>query len=68
MKAGDRQPEPLSRLAIELLLARASSGAAIDEVRIDGHWITVRRGPKRLHVRNFHLGDLYEDHFGLLSG
>lgn len=58
-------PEPLSQLAIELLLARASSGAAIAELTISEHWIAVRRGPGDLDPRAFRVRELYNDHFGL---
>jgi predicted O-methyltransferase YrrM len=58
------KPEPLSTLGIELMLARASSGYAIDEVRFGPDSIQVIRGPAPLDSA-FHLRDLYDDHFGL---
>jgi len=57
--------EPLSRLVIELTLAQATWGSAIDGFRVDRHWITVRRGPAELDPTTFRLRELYVDHFGL---
>jgi predicted O-methyltransferase YrrM len=59
------RPQPLTRLAIELMLARATSGDAVEEISLDGHWITVRRGQAELDPETFQLRDLYKDHFGL---
>jgi predicted O-methyltransferase YrrM len=55
--------EPLSRMVVELILARATSGDAIAELTVDGHWVTVRRGPADLDD-GFALADLYVDYFG----
>jgi len=60
------QPAPLSKLAFELVLARASSEEAVAELSLDGYWIRVRRGPGPLDPSTFRLSDLYEDHFGLI--
>jgi predicted O-methyltransferase YrrM len=57
---------PLSRLAIELVLARAGLGDAVDSVSVDEYWLTVRRGPGKLDGDSFQLSDLYHDHFGYL--
>lgn len=57
---------PLSRLAIELVLARAGLGDAVDSVAVDEYWLTVRRGSGRLDRDSFQLGDLYRDYFGNL--
>jgi SAM-dependent methyltransferase len=59
-----QKPEPLSTLGVELMLARASSGDAIEEVRFGAYSIQVIRGPAPLDS-TFHLRDLYDDHFGL---
>lgn len=69
-----RRPKPgttpvkgdqLSTLAIEFMLARASSGEAVEEVTVDEFWITVRRGPGELDHTAFRIDDLYTDYFGL---
>jgi predicted O-methyltransferase YrrM len=57
--------QPLSRLAIELLLTRAGSGEVVEEVALDEFWLTVRRGPGELDLEGFRLADAYHDHFGL---
>ncbi len=59
------QPEPLSRIAIELMLARASSGDAVEEVTVSEFFVSVRRGPGSLDPSTFRLRDLYTDHFAL---
>jgi predicted O-methyltransferase YrrM len=65
--AGDESPDPpLSRMAVELLLARAGLGTAVDSVTVDEYWLTVRRGPGELARDSFRLDDLYRDHFGFL--
>ena len=59
-------PKPLSRLLMELTLARASSGDAVDEITIGSFWAVIRRGPSKLDPTSFRVADLYHDHFGLL--
>lgn len=59
--------EPLTRLLIQLVLARAASGDAVAEITVDGNWITVRRGPGDLDPGTFRVADLYTDHFGLIG-
>jgi hypothetical protein len=61
------QQQSLSRLAVELLLARACTGDAVDEVTFRDEWIVVRRGPATLDPASFRLTDLYTDYFGYLS-
>jgi predicted O-methyltransferase YrrM len=61
-----RPEAPLSRLAIELVLARAGLGDAVESVTVDEHWLTVRRGSAELDGESFSLGDLYRDYFGYL--
>lgn len=63
--AGDRPP--VSRLALELALARAVPGDAVIEVRLDENWVEVERGPGRLDPHTFRLGQICPDHFGLLT-
>jgi len=58
---------PMSRLVLELILARASSGEAVADVTIGSYWAAVRRGPGHLDPDTFRVTDLFEDHFGLLD-
>ena len=57
---------PLSQLAIELVLARASVGDAIAEVSVGEFCLTVRRGAGELDPDTFRLADLYTDYFNYL--
>lgn len=59
--------EPLSQIALELVLARAVSGDVIDELIVDEFWVTARRGPGTLDPDSFRLDEAYTDHFGLLG-
>ncbi len=59
--------EPLLRLAIELVFARASLGDAIESVTVDEFWIVVRRGTGELDPARFRLDDLAKDRFGILA-
>ena len=59
------ESEPVSRLVIELTLAQATWGTAIDGFSVARHWIVVRRGTADLDPATFRLRDLYVDHFGL---
>lgn len=67
--ATEREPgqrhQPLTQIAIELMLARASSGDVVASVTVDDAWISVRRGPAEVDPETFALGGLYTDHFGL---
>lgn len=58
---------PVSRIALELALARAVPGDAITEVRLDENWVEVQRGPAPLDPATFRLRQLCPDHFGLLT-
>jgi predicted O-methyltransferase YrrM len=63
------KPEtPLSRLAVELLVCRASLGDVIDSVSVDRYWLKVRRGPGEIAAGGFRLDDICHDYFGYLSG
>ena len=57
----------MTRLVIQLLLARASSGEAVAALEITGHWIVIERGPAELDPTTFRLTDVYTDHFNQLA-
>jgi hypothetical protein len=57
---------PLSRLVLELVLARASSGDIVAEVAIGPYWAAIRRGPAALEPGTLRVAELYKDHFHLL--
>jgi predicted O-methyltransferase YrrM len=64
---GAAPPRSLARLAIELLLTQAASGAdVVAEVRTTPYWICARRGPAALGTA-FRLADGYVDDLGLLG-
>jgi cephalosporin hydroxylase len=56
---------PLPALAIDLMLARATSGDVIADIHIDGFWISVTRGPAHLDPESFRLAGAFVDHWGL---
>jgi len=58
---------PLTQLAVELLLARASSGDAIREVTVSYEWVVIERGSEALDPETFRLSDLVHDHFGFTT-
>jgi Methyltransferase domain len=63
------QPEevPLSRIAVECLLAAAKGGeSAVESATVDKYWVTIVRGPAPLDPEGFHLDDLFQDYFGYL--
>lgn len=62
----DPPRDPLSRLAVELVVARSSITDAIAEVSVDEFWIVVRRGTADLDPATFRLSDQYTDHFGFV--
>jgi len=59
--------QPVTRLVIQLLLARASSGGAVAALEITGHWIVIQRGPAELDPTSLRVADLYTDHFDQLG-
>ena len=60
-------PKPsLCTLAVELLLACASSASVIAEVTVNKYWIVVRRGVAEVDPTTFRLADLYRDYFGFV--
>jgi predicted O-methyltransferase YrrM len=58
--------DPLTRLAIELVVARSSLTDVIAEVSVDEFWIVVRRGPAVVDPTTFRLSDEYKDYFGFV--
>jgi len=68
MKTGEAaQPRaPMSQLAIELALARASVGNAVAEVSLGEYCLMITRGEGDLDRETFRLSDLYTDFFGYL--
>ncbi len=57
----------MSRLVLELVIARAISGDAVADVVVGPDWAAVRRGPADLDPREFRLDDLAPDHLQLLA-
>jgi Methyltransferase domain len=66
LESGVGPETPLSRLAIEFMLAQTSEAPLIDELSVNRHWIAVRRGPAPLAVTGFRLADHYADPFGMV--
>jgi len=58
--------DPLTRLAMELVVARSSLTDVIAEVSVDEFWISIRRGTGEIDASAFRLSDHYLDHFGFL--
>jgi hypothetical protein len=58
---------PLTRLVVELMVARASSAGAIDDITIDAHWVAVRRGNADAGFWPYRLSDYSAMHLGLLD-
>jgi predicted O-methyltransferase YrrM len=58
--------EPMSRLVLELVLARASGRGAVAEITIGSAWAAVLRGDDPLDPDTFRVTELGYDHFGLL--
>ena len=59
--------DPVTRLALELVMARASSGDVIRSVAVEAHWIVVERGAAPIDPATFRLLDLVHDHSALLA-
>jgi predicted O-methyltransferase YrrM len=59
-------PEPMSRLVLELVLARASDAGAVAELTIGPAWAAVLRGDGPLDPDTFRVADIVHDHFDLL--
>lgn len=58
---------PLSKLALQLVLARASASEAVADVQVDEDWLTVRRGAAPLDPATFRVADIAPDVFGQLA-
>lgn len=59
--------DPLTRLALELFVARCSQSDVIAKVSVDEFWVVVERGRATLDPSTFRLEDHYTDHFGFLD-
>lgn len=59
---------PVADLAVELMMLAATAPEVVAEVRIDSHWLTVRRGGAELPVDDFRLDRRWNDFFGYLPG
>lgn len=59
-------PVPLTRLAMELAVARCAHTDLITRVSLDEFWIVVERGPAEIEPDSFHLDDHCHDYFGFL--
>jgi predicted O-methyltransferase YrrM len=62
-----RKNIPLTRLALELVIACASLGDAVAEIEINRSFVAVTKGSRSLDRETFALGDIYADRFGLLG-
>jgi predicted O-methyltransferase YrrM len=60
-------PPSLTRLALELVMARAWSGDIVESVAVDSNWTVVTRGPADLDPATFRLHDHIGDPAGLLA-
>ena len=60
-------PRPLADLAVELAMVTAGNPGVIAEIRLDRHWIWMRRGDEPLPRDGFRLASAWGDHFGYLS-
>ena len=58
---------PMSRLVMELVIARAVSGDVVADVAIGPFWAAVRRGPAVLDPGGFRLDDHAPDHLHVLA-
>lgn len=58
---------PMSRLVMELVLARAIKGDVVEEIVVGPDWTAVRRGPAELDPDTFRLAEHAADHFQMLS-
>jgi predicted O-methyltransferase YrrM len=61
-----RQQQPLPKLVVELMLAKAESDEFVSEVTVGPWWVAVCRGAGKLDPETFRLGDVYADPLGLL--
>lgn len=66
-RAGTPAPPPLLRLAVELLLVRASEGDVIESVTVEDQRMVVVRGPGQVEHATFRVDGAAHDHFGHLG-
>jgi predicted O-methyltransferase YrrM len=66
IESGAGAETPLSRLAIEFMLAQTSETRPIEELTINRYWIAVRRGSAALPATGFRLTDHYADVFDMV--
>jgi predicted O-methyltransferase YrrM len=66
-RSHQKGPVPLTRLVIELLLAKASNLDVVREFTVGPHWVVVQRGESPIEPATFRLSELYFDHLGLLA-
>ena len=62
-----KREAPLTRLVSELIHVRTRKSDVVEDLTVDEHWVTIRRGSAPLDPGSFRLADLYHDHFGLLG-
>jgi predicted O-methyltransferase YrrM len=60
-------PTPMSRLALELVIARAISGDVVADLSFDRDWVVVRRGPATLDPDTFRVDEHAPDDVGVLT-
>jgi predicted O-methyltransferase YrrM len=60
-------PTPMSRLALELVMARAISGDVVADLAFDRDWVVVRRGPAQLDPNTFSVDEHAPDDLGVLA-
>jgi len=58
---------PLTQMAVELVVARSSTGDAIRKVTVNSGWVVVERGADELDPATFRLADHVHDHFGFAA-
>lgn len=64
---GTTKELPMSRLVLELVIARAISGEVVAEVTVGPDWTAVRRGPAPLDPAGFRLDEVAPDHLQVLA-
>lgn len=64
---GKRKRTPLSRLAVELLLASATARGVVAKMSVDNYWLVAERGHAEVDAAEFRVGDHYYDPFGYLT-
>jgi predicted O-methyltransferase YrrM len=67
IESGVGAETPLSRLAIEFMLAQTPGTGLIEDLTVNRHCIAVRRGLAPLPATGFRLADHYTDSFGMVG-